>query len=90
MEIKSNIPSSIWIAGHTIAFMYNGQKRTCYKCGSEEHLIEHCPLEKTMQEELNDKEAYFPRIGEKSNNERENNEESSRERKNEEHSEKNT
>ena len=63
MEIKSNIPSTIRIAGHTVSFIYSGQKRTRYKCGSQDHLIEHCTLERTLNEDLNDKEQQFPQLG---------------------------
>ncbi|XP_066982272.1 uncharacterized protein DDB_G0283697-like [Macrobrachium rosenbergii] len=63
MEIKNNIPSSIRIAGHSVSFMYSGQSRTCYKCGSEDHLVENCVTEKTLREELTDKETHFPEIG---------------------------
>lgn len=87
MEIKANIPSSIWIAGHTVAFMYSGQKRTCYKCGSEEHLLEQCSMEKTLREELNDKEVHFPQLGEKTNKEKEDQVENSPEQGNEENTE---
>ncbi|XP_064110258.1 uncharacterized protein LOC135218043 [Macrobrachium nipponense] len=63
MEIKNNIPSSIRIAGHSVSLMYSGQNRTCYKCGSEDYLVENCVTEKTLREELTDKETHFPEIG---------------------------
>ena len=42
MEIKGNIPSSINIQGHNIVFYYNGQRKTCYKCGREDHMAMEC------------------------------------------------
>ena len=50
MQIKSNIPSSMNILGHNIFFMYNGQKRTCHKCGGENHLAANCVIEEGERE----------------------------------------
>ena len=42
MQLKENIPSSITFHGYTISFIYNGQTRTCYRCGSTGHMIKDC------------------------------------------------
>ena len=31
MEVKRNIPSSLTVLGHTVSFIYSGQKKTCHK-----------------------------------------------------------
>jgi len=45
MELKANIPSSISVLGHKVYLYYNGQKRTCYKCGGENHLAATCEFD---------------------------------------------
>ena len=42
MKLKDNIPSSISVSGHNLTIIYNGQRRTCYKCGQEGHLVKDC------------------------------------------------
>ena len=45
MRIRENIPSSFTIRGHAVSIMYNGQVRTCYKCGLSGHLLKDCATE---------------------------------------------
>ncbi|XP_068232372.1 uncharacterized protein [Palaemon carinicauda] len=45
MEIKKNIPSSINICGYNVVFLYNGQKKTCYKCGRDSHMAVNCNMD---------------------------------------------
>ena len=45
MEIRQNIPSSIKVFGHSVVFLYNGQKRTCHKCGRDTHFAVDCNME---------------------------------------------
>ena len=42
MRIRENIPSSCTISGHNVSFMYNGQVKTCFKCGLNGHLVKDC------------------------------------------------
>ena len=45
MELKRGIPSSMTIHGFNIVFYYNGQMKTCYKCGRESHMAAECMYE---------------------------------------------
>ena len=45
MHVKKNIPSKITINNVQIHLIYNGQKRTCFKCGSEFHEAKECSTE---------------------------------------------
>ena len=45
MHVKKNIPSKITINNIQIHLLYNGQKRTCFKCGSESHEARECSTE---------------------------------------------
>ena len=47
MKLRENIPSSINVSGYNLAFIYNGQKRTCYICGSEGHMAKDCTTDMT-------------------------------------------
>ena len=40
--IRDNIPSSLNVFGHNLTILYNGQKKTCYRCGQEGHLLKDC------------------------------------------------
>ena len=42
MKIRDNIPSSLNVFGHNLTILYNGQKKTCYRCGKEGHLLKDC------------------------------------------------
>jgi hypothetical protein len=43
MEVRSNIPARVRIAGHMCNVYYKGQKRLCFHCGKEGHIISKCP-----------------------------------------------
>ena len=51
MKVRENIPSSINVFGHNLTIIYNGQKRTCYKCGCEGHMAKDCATD--MSEKVN-------------------------------------
>ena len=42
MELKRSIPSSLNIFGHNVVFYYNGQQKTCFKCGRGNHMAADC------------------------------------------------
>ena len=46
MELKHNIPSSMNIQGHLILLLYNGQNKTCFKCGRDNHMAVDCVYER--------------------------------------------
>ena len=43
MEVRSDIPARVRIAGHMCNVYYKGQKRLCFHCGKEGHIISKCP-----------------------------------------------
>ena len=43
-RLDYDIPSFLKIAGYTIQLKYNGQPKTCMKCGTRAHMIDQCPL----------------------------------------------
>jgi hypothetical protein len=43
MEVRRDIPARIRIAGHMCNVFYKGQKRLCFHCGKEGHIISKCP-----------------------------------------------
>ena len=61
MIIKQNIPSSVTIRGHNIAFLYNGQIKTCFKCGLTGHLAKDCEVAKAGRPNIFEEED-FPEI----------------------------
>ena len=42
MIVKRNIPSVIKVGSKTINIAYEGQTRTCYKCGLDNHMGSNC------------------------------------------------
>ena len=64
MEIKRNIPSSVNIQGYVISCLYSGQKRTCFRCGSEIHLAANCNMGESESSNIF-KETDFPAMGKK-------------------------
>ncbi|KAG7157134.1 hypothetical protein Hamer_G009962, partial [Homarus americanus] len=36
VNLKNNIPSSVTVGGHSLTFLYAGQRKTCFECGHEE------------------------------------------------------
>ena len=44
MVVRENIPSSCAIRGYNVTFMYNGQIKTCFKCGMAGHLVKDCEI----------------------------------------------
>ena len=73
MELKRSIPSSMNIHGFNIVFYYNGQMKTCYKCGRENHMAAECSYE--VEDRINVFSITdFPEIkGKKTNAEEERN-----------------
>ena len=59
MNIKRNIPTSLNIQGYDIVCLYNGQKKTCFKCGSEYHLAANCIVNEKEQGSIFE-ESDFP------------------------------
>ncbi|CAB4040592.1 ---NA--- [Paramuricea clavata] len=43
MEVCTDIPGRIRIAGHWCAIYYKGQKRVCFSCNAEGHVSRKCP-----------------------------------------------
>jgi len=51
MYVKKNIPSKITVNSFQIQLLYNGQRRTCFKCGSEsQNHKKKLPVHKKMKE----------------------------------------
>ena len=61
MKIRENIPSSCTIQGHNISFMYNGQVRTCFKCGLIGHMVKDCDVDISERVNIFD-EDDFPKM----------------------------
>ena len=69
MRIKENIPSSIYVSGHNLSLIHNGQKKTCYRCGKEGHLVKDCEVDMAAKTNIWSEED-FPEMNSKNNIER--------------------
>ena len=45
MILHTHVPSSVTVSDQSIVFMYQGQTRTCYKCGRTGHMAFSCKNE---------------------------------------------
>ena len=43
-SLEYDIPSFLKVAGYTLQVRYNGQPKTCMKCGTRSHMVDKCPL----------------------------------------------
>ena len=43
MELRSDVPSTLWIGGMRAHVIYPGQPRTCWRCGLGGHEAKECP-----------------------------------------------
>ena len=49
MEIKTNIPSRMFIQGNPINVFYRNQPRSCFACGQSGHEAKSCPSKKSSR-----------------------------------------
>ena len=70
MILKTNIPSSMTVCDHNIVFMYQGQTRTCFKCGHVGHNASGCQNTAARINVYN--LESFPTLMNSNNNENEN------------------
>ncbi|KAG7177242.1 hypothetical protein Hamer_G000511 [Homarus americanus] len=61
VNLKNNIPSSVTEGGHSLTFLYAGQRKTYYKCGHEGHLAIDCHTEEVDKVNIFNEED-FPAI----------------------------
>ncbi|KAG7168380.1 hypothetical protein Hamer_G002409 [Homarus americanus] len=61
VNLKNNIPSSVTVGGHSLTFLYAGQRKTYYKCGHEGHLAIDCHTEELGKVNIFNEED-FPAI----------------------------
>lgn len=57
MIIKSPIPSCLTIENIKTLVTYPNQKRTCFNCNKEDHIVQQCPLKIRRQKGLNSPEV---------------------------------
>ncbi|KAG7176913.1 hypothetical protein Hamer_G000117, partial [Homarus americanus] len=61
VNLKNNIPSSVTVGGHSLTFLYAGQRKTCYKYGHEGHLAIDCHTKEIVKVSIYNEED-FPAI----------------------------
>jgi hypothetical protein len=58
MEVKTPIPSRVYIAGYKAFITYDGQQQCCYYCNETTHIRLNCPA---RQERMTNRESAVPR-----------------------------
>ena len=58
--LDRDLPRKVVTQGLEIFFKYTGQPMTCYRCGSTEHIVKHCPKQRPRFSHLRAEERVLP------------------------------